>query len=331
LKEVSVPEIGSIENGVLIGHHDELFLAAGAHSILDFALGKADVAAASYSAFKQNISQREAWARNRGAGYLHVIFPDKQSVCREAFPFDDPVCLGEKYLRQSSELADFIFYPLELLRHRKVSPYFRVDTHLTDEGMIAVAIQLVNKLLGTDVANYEGYLLERISGRHRSSGDLGSKLTPMHFENRVNIEMDWKARNFSNGVSTNNGLVDVWVSPMSLFEKRLLIFGDSFGRGISKLLTFFFRDVLFARSPFFHVDIVDQMRPDYIVSENVERYLSNVIPDRERPSFHMLPYLSGLAGQTTPDAEFAQAFSAMLSYGRKPYDRFRDRIKAATQ
>ena len=62
-------------------------------------------------------------------------------------------------------------------------------------------------------------------------------------------------------------------------------------------------------------------KPDYVVTENVERYLDNCVLDESRPNFFMYPYLHG--DQYSPSAEFSEALSAVLSVGRPPYAEFR--------
>jgi hypothetical protein len=52
---MSLREVGSIENDVLIGRNDQLFLAGGAHSVIDYVTGKRRVSDMSYDIFQNNI------------------------------------------------------------------------------------------------------------------------------------------------------------------------------------------------------------------------------------------------------------------------------------
>ena len=60
------------------------------------------------------------------------------------------------------------------------------------------------------------------------------------------------------------------------------------------------------------------MRPDLVVTANVERYLTSILPDEAAPNFLLYPLLS--TATCRPDAGFAAALSAVLSYSRPPYD-----------
>ena len=118
----------------------------------------------------------------------------------------------------------------------------------------------------------------------------------------------------------NNGLTDLRFSFQPLYAKRLLFFGDSFGREACKLLSFFFKEVVFARTPFFHDEIFHAMQPDYVVCENVERYLDSCSLDEQRPWYTLIPMLD--ARGYAPPKTFARAFSAVLSYPHAPYTDF---------
>jgi SAM-dependent methyltransferase len=152
-------------------------------------------------------------------------------------------------------------------------------------------------------------------------GDLGSKLDPPVDSLETFALTNWKKFYFRNDIpGGNNGGVDIYFSPQALFAKRLLWFGDSFGRETVRFLSYFFSEILFLRTPFYHNDIVEQMCPDLIISSNVERYLASVVPDENRPLFFMYPFLTGRRYE--PSSDFAEAFSAILSYPRPNYKTF---------
>jgi hypothetical protein len=69
-----------------------------------------------------------------------------------------------------------------------------------------------------------------------------------------------------------------------------------------------------------HPEIAEQMRPDFIVSGNAERYLASCTSDDVRPAFHMYPFLG--RGTVNASAEFAKAYTGIVSYPRPPYIEF---------
>ena len=69
-----------------------------------------------------------------------------------------------------------------------------------------------------------------------------------------------------------------------------------------------------------------QIGPDFILTENVERYLSFTKNDEEMPAFLLYPYLTQEQIAYSPGRDFAEALSAILSFPRKPYQVFADRF-----
>ena len=123
---------GTIENGVLFGHDDELFLAHGGHHVLDFASGKREVPPEIFAAFRSNIEARARYADRLGVQYVHAIFPDKQVILREKFTVQNPIYLGERHLEASPGIAAHVFYPVDLLRNDDGPIFMKTDTHMTN-------------------------------------------------------------------------------------------------------------------------------------------------------------------------------------------------------
>jgi hypothetical protein len=311
-------ELGVIENDVLIGRNGELYLARGGHHIFDIVTGDRKVAPEILAAFQENIGQRRNYAKENNVRYKHVIFPDKQSVTYKNYIISNPICLGTVYLEKSPDIAQDIFYPLEILRGEDQSSYLKTDTHMTDWGMILVVCKLVEMLTGETQQIRREYLLQTLKAKRVHTGDLGSKLRPPESNEEVFSTLGWKQIWLHNKINGgNNGLVDLYFSPDASYDQRILWFGDSFGREAVKFLSLFFREIIFLRTPFFHKELFDAVRPDILITENVERYLASCQYDEIRPSFFMYPYMSGVAYE--PNIEFANAFSAVLSFPRAPY------------
>ena len=240
---------------------------------------------------------------------------------RERFPFPDPVCLGLVYGEHCTRAACHILNLTLSLRDHATTCFKSLDTHLNDHGMALAASSIVAALTGEGRAGVLETLQARPTKLRDMPGDLGGKLTPPRAGPERGIEADWPLRFFSNGVGFgNDGLADIYISPRSLLPARLLWFGDSFGRGCVRLLSLFFREILFLRTRFFHAEMLGQYRPDYVVTQNAERYLDVVTPDENAPPFLLYPALKGIDQAPTP--AFARALAALLSYPRAPYQDF---------
>lgn len=308
-----------IVNGVIIGDDDYLFLAHGGHHVLEVITGRREISDETIRNFRDNLLFRKAEAERAGSQYRHVIFPDKQSVLVEQFPVKDFLCLGDVHLQRSPEIRDIVFYPLALLRAND-SVFRKTDTHLTDYGSALVAAALAEAFTGEDQA----HRLEAIVARaveQVEDGDLGGRFTPPRSVRERYLRSAPGLKCFMNKLAVgNNGIVDICITPGAPYRQRVVWFGDSFGRNCVRQLANYFREIVFLRTPFFHPDIFWQIKPDILITQNVERYLEGCKPDDERPSFFMYPHLSGR--EYTPEQAFAEAFSAVLSYPRKPYQDF---------
>jgi hypothetical protein len=314
-------EPGMIENGVLVGRDGYLFLAGGAHSVSDFVTGKREVHEVYYDIFRKNLRCRAAWARQNGAQFIHVIMPDKQSVIPEDWTLSPPIKLGAGYVERNPDFAPHLVYPVDLLHACRGEALSRVDTHLTDFGSILVAKHLVEKFSGVVQDAFFRDLIALIDGQVTSAGDLGSKLTPPLVDTYKMMSTEPPGVFFENHIEgANNGGVDLRFNSNAVYDKRVAVFGDSFGRGIARMLQFWYSEVYFFRTGFFHEEIVDLCKPDIVVTENVERYLDHCLSDDDRPHFLLFPYMN--EKPYSPSIKFTTALSAVLNYPRKPYADF---------
>ena len=314
-------DVSVAPQGVVIGLEDVLFLSDGGHSVFDYAMSRRKVSDASRENFSENILRRQSVCNASKRQFLQIIVPDKQSVMDRFLEENVRVRLGELFLSDSGPQSS-VLYPLDLLKSMKAHPYLKTDTHLSNEATIRLTSWIVGKLQDPLPLLGEGHLLDGLSlEAEYYVGDLGSKLIPPRGEKRHPFVGSWPTlwihNQFRDG---NNGIVDIRVSPRAESSKRLLLFGDSFGRDIAWFLSFFYSEVIFCRTPFFHDDLVSQISPDIVVCECAERYLDNVRSDEERPIFLLYPLLSDI--DYRPGLSFAEAMSAMMSYPRLPYQKF---------
>lgn len=284
---------------------------------MELAAGAIDIPEASFANFKSNIRRRADIAAELGARYMHVIFPDKHSVLRHEYPLDRVVAISELYKERSKDASQDVLYASDVLEG-KGAVFKRTDTHLTDLGTLLVTFELVRRL-GFDIPKSASKLLQKESFAKRLHvGDLGSRFDPQIGSEEIFFAREQRLRWFHNDlIGANNGIVDIRFSPDAFFEKRLMFFGNSFGRDCVRFLSFFFRQTVFLRTPFCHEDLARVYQPDIIITENVERYMDQVKLDSSRELFLMMPYLSGVT--YNPSVEFARAFSAEFSYGLDNY------------
>lgn len=323
LKDEWVP--GKIVNDVLFGQREHLFLAQGAHRVLDRVSGGILISKQAFVNFRDNIYARKRTCEERKKAYFHVVFPDKQTTLREEWPFENCASASRSFDAEIGTADDTIIY-LHYVLSGHSDMYKKTDTHLTDKGTIVATCHLLNRLRIQDVDRISAGLLSRLTTTRTDIGDLGSKLEPAIGAEELYFAGGLKAKRFSNFLRGNNGVVDIYIAREPVANQRVLFFGDSFGRDMCQFLGGFFSEVAFLRTPFFHEEIFAMMDPDIVITENVERYLPQTTKDDERESFFMYPHFRNI--DYRPDGEFAQAFSALLSFPRPPYLRFMEKMRS---
>ncbi len=321
---------------VLEGQEGFLFLSGGRHSPLRFAQAGSAVKPESLSQFWANIQRRQAQLERRNIRFAHLIAPDKHSVCREVFPVEVTNCLGEQYLGSApnDQLLQWVAYPQQRLAEDFRRHCYRVDTHYRPSGTLLMLRQVL-AIAGGEKAVQQLPTDDQLTYRRQSNwtGDLGSKLSPCRSEDCERLVLPQAIRTYSNNLAGgNNGIIDLYVNlehskdpGQSPGLGRVLVSGDSFGRDMARTLALICQEVLFVRSPFLHIELVDAMRPDLVITQNAERYLSGVASDEDRPVFFLFPFFKDNAYAMAP--AMAQALSAVLSYGRPPYMAWLEQLK----
>jgi len=313
---------------IAFGTDGYLYLSGGHHAVLDYITGRRSPSLESYDNFMENITNRSSYCASSKIRYLHIIFPDKQSVQRAQFPLKEITCLGELYLKQCPSIANLILYPTEVLQ-LSAQPFLKKDTHMSSSGYITLTVALL-KELGIEKEIYEtaerelNAVLTKESGY---AGDLGSKITPPDIDTKIDIDPDWRYYHTKNSVGvSNDGLSELYFNENALTQFRVVIFGDSFFRMHSLILSKIFKEVAFFRTRFFHEEIISMAKPDIVLSGNAERYLSQVDKDEIGPNFFLYPHLKGL--DQSANQEFAIAMNAFLSYGKTAYADFISTVNA---
>lgn len=301
-----------IEGDALLTKDNIAFLVGGNHSVLQYVTGKLAPTPTSLATFAGNLAERASIAHGQGIPYLHVIFPDKQSVMTEAFPIRPVHRLGDAYLAPlDPELRPYVLYPADKLRDEQRPPFLPLDTHMTDHGSLAV-LRMMLSATGIEADESLTRVERRIVKPRRWPGDLGIKFTPRLFQDGVVLDPDWPVTAFRSPGGFNDGLVDILISPEAAHDRTVLLFGDSFFRMMLQHLSMVFTRVICLRTRFLHPEMVTLIRPDVIYTGNAERYLSNVAADSEAQAFALYPHLRAATDLAMPP-EFLAAWRAVTA------------------
>ncbi|MFT8246932.1 alginate O-acetyltransferase AlgX-related protein [Roseomonas sp. BN140053] len=317
------PDLLDIRGPVLVGRNGELYLAGGNHSVLRFATGDFRVKPESINNLRENLRERGEVAAAMGSRFIQIVAPEKYRVVCESFPISNPTSVVEQYYDGGcNDMLD----PAALLRAERAGrTYFRTDTHWAPHGRV-----VISKIIA-EAAGKAAAAVEAADAALRASlaeagqpflGDLGRKLDPAEGEDVLQLRLPHSLRTTENGLShdyerpINEGRLVVSESDAATASGTLLIFGDSYLHQALSYLSFYFSRVVFCRTRFFHTEMVHMTRPDLVVGQIAERYLSYVYPDREAPPFLLMPHIMARTPSITPEG--AKILASALSAGRKP-------------
>jgi hypothetical protein len=311
MSKPSVIDTGTLT--VATGTDGHLFLVGGAHAVLAYTTGEQPIPDKAVAHFVENITRRKQFAHERGIPYCHLVCPDKHNVISDHFPFPIKVRLGEHF--QARCPVKFIYPVSELRQAAGSSAYFKTDTHWTYDGCVAIVKVLTSGLGIGEQEIQQG--IERLSGClqtiEKFSGDLGNKLEPRVFEVGRRAVDPTHTNFFSNRVAGSNGTITIAINEHAPRDRRLLIFGDSFVLQCLGMLSLFFSEILFIRSPYMHFEIVDAFKPSHMLSANAERYLTGTPSDKGAPLALLMASLEGKTMDPTP--QYYEALDAALQPG----------------
>ena len=301
-----------IQNEVIVCEDGEMFLAGGSHSVLKYITGEMIPSQQSIRSFCSNIEKRAGFCDKQGMLYKHIIFPDKQSILSDKFPFK-VTRLADMYMdKVVSSILDQIIYPIEELTHWEGANAvtLKQDSHYSDTGSYVMLMSIINSLgLNYHICNN---VINNIIKTEEYIGDLGIKIEPEKMDTAVWLSRTWHPYVIRNKVVGNDGLVDIYLNRDAKIDKTVVVFGDSFFRRVLWQLSSIFTKVIFFRTRFFHEEIVYSINPDIVLTGNVERYLSNVNSDRNAHIFYLYSHLqpSNIERDTI---EFIDAYRALTS------------------
>lgn len=310
--------VPTVAHDAVRGLEEFLFLIGGSHTPLLYASGEKTIPPDAIRLFWRNQTRRRGFLQRRNIPYVHLIAPDKHNVCSEVFPYDIICRPGSHVLACSPDpnLNATVIYPLDQLAADFRKHCYRVDTHFTPFGT-AMLCQSVVKALQHHQALIRLQQLADLPIRSQAgwSGDLGWRFDPPHSEEKQNVPLGPHIERISNHLAGgNNGMMDLYtnhtVDPAPPLG-RVMLFGDSYGRDMASVLATVAREVLFLRTPYLHLDLVDTARPDIVITQGAERYLPSTLCDSKKPMFLLMPFFKATEYSLSPEA--ARAFSAFLT------------------
>jgi len=254
---------------VLRGRNGRLFLANDKNDILSQHSGQRMLTEYELARWGVTLAAR----RELGIPYLFLVPPNAHSVYPEDLP-PEIVSAEERPIHQLMKQEPDIIYPLDDLLAAKPDPllYCKGDTHWTRRGAFIVYKRLVREIDGL-VELHEVEADDVIFRENLRVGELGYKLEPVMKSVEI---LSWviqpRPTLISDNLVVNTGMHIVTDCPGAP-PTTCVVFGDSFAGNIMPFLASSFRRFVFCHLPMFDLDVIEEERPDLILSILNERFL----------------------------------------------------------
>lgn len=275
-----------------------VFLVEGSNSVGDYYIRDKRIPVDVLDGWSCLLSNRAQKCSDSGIRYLHVTAPEKLAIYPEKSEFEvlldkSPASQVERVLEEDIKNTNWL-NPAEYLRSQKehFKVYSKTDSHWNFYGAYSV-YQLVQARLGLPSNTA---ILDCNRNENWTVMDLGGKYDPplpekvFYYTASPNIErtyfneiVDYKEKNNkTNEPGLHTGSHVVFENKCPTVDQSVMLFGDSFSEYRLHLLTGMlaetYRTVNFVWSSNIDWDLVDQHKPDILITELAERFMPRVVP-----------------------------------------------------
>lgn len=299
LDDVSGPEAGASVLGewakpgtispdevAIVGQGGFLFLLNGSNSYYEAYDQCLDDAAYQSSAWISYASTLADCCERIGSKFILTIVPNKATLLNDYYPLPLKYGITPRLRNIVGEGAAHIHVPIDHMKGRSPDTWFRRnDTHFTYFGNINYVNSILEKL-DIDAS------LEINNNLHDIDhiGDLGIKF-PDQMRERVRFPIEdislGEKIDIVDGAGMHTGVTYENYNADAMTEKSVIMFGNSFSEripswGMSPYLTRIFKRYFFHWGGEVDMNLVENLRPDYVILQTCERFLSS-IPKTIRP------------------------------------------------
>lgn len=208
--------------------------------------------------------------------YVHLVPPDPHAVWAERLPPSVPRAQQRPLLQLVERLGDepveFV-YPLERLRAEREgnTPYSATDTHWTAYGAWIGYQALLDALCDRPPAR-RLTADDVVFTAEKAVGDLGNRVDPPRASTQVRARVvEPRAELLEDNRVRNNGRI-IRFRCDAAPDASLLILGDSFTYAMLRFLSETWRRVTFVHLYTLDPDLLEQERPDVVVTVLNERF-----------------------------------------------------------
>lgn len=274
---------GSISDDevAIVGKDEWLYLYKGSNKYYDAYSDNLAVSCRLASSWAKAIRTYHSYAATCGAKFASVVIPNKASILATCYPLSLPSSPTPLLRNLIAELGDLVICPVEQLNrmNAKYSTYRKLDTHLTEYGNLFFSDLILRSLgISTSLALIPSKLVTI-----ENSGDLGCRYSGIARELVTRIKFqhanDFLFTEVQKPIGKHTGLIYETVNYEAPIQGRLAVFGNSFfdrpnGWSMAPLFCRIFKTVRFHWQAGIDYCIAESFRPDFILFQTCERFLS---------------------------------------------------------
>lgn len=281
----------SHDGTVILGHEGHLYLVGGSNNVLEQYLADPDIPGLKLLADKwlAKIEGRLLGFQQIGARFLQVIVPEKLAVVPDYFPYKIPrsspiLSLVEQRLFESS--VPYLS-GLSILRQSasRQTSFAKTDSHLSVRATFELYTAILERMaLAPPFApTFMGPTV--VEGGDLSTRVLGVPMYELqHFvASEFQTDVDRGVRLVDQFVpdAGHIGARCVWRNECAPIPVRVVAFANSFfergasARGLSWWFARTFAEFHFIWSPNAELDYVVRHKPDWVICQTIERFLSH--------------------------------------------------------
>ncbi len=284
-------EMVSDDEVAITSRSGHLFLFRGTNDVVRL-YGLQDVSPAFVNDWVDVVASRFSYVNALGAKFLQVFIPEKSTSLSHITPY--PVSGANvifKTIISACEHLPILDFNREIdIDLCKEAWWRRYDSHFSSYGAYKSSLAICRALGLIDDVLYkmDGGFVELIQGDLgvRFAGHSWCSPEPVYLCSKIKSTLkDVGAPLIVKAIDPeagHTGIIRVFRNENSLFDKKMVCFGNSFfergGRSttLSWWFSRLFREFHFVWSPDLDVNYIEAERPDFVVAQSIERFLTRV-------------------------------------------------------
>jgi alginate O-acetyltransferase complex protein AlgJ len=265
---------------VLMGKDGCLFFnESGMHSV-ENVMGAVPLSPAELEALQQVHESRRDWLAQRGARYVFVVAPDKQSIYPESLPSwlkptGRPTRLDQfiSHMRAHSDVSVPDLRPALRSARQSAPTYYKSDSHWNAFGGLIASEELAKTLQNETDSKPLALDSFEFTSEPMKPGDLATMLGVQMTEDEPRLAPKTNLPVLAKIVANPEFLNPTVYTTNASGKGVCVVFGDSFNPALQPFLGYYFKTVGYFWAPGgFDTNIIASMNPDVVISEIVERH-----------------------------------------------------------